>query len=89
MYRGDIGDKHAYDCPAGGTPSPIWGTNLYTDDSSVCTAAVHAGLITFEQGGTVTIKIRPGDRDYQASVQNHVVSQAWGISSGSFVFVEP
>ena len=88
-YRGEIGQRHHYDCPPGGSPSPIWGTGLYTDDSSVCTAAVHAGLISFEQGGTVTIKIRPGSEDYRSSVQNHVVSGAWGISSGSFVFVRP
>ncbi|HEX6654855.1 MAG TPA: LCCL domain-containing protein [Candidatus Limnocylindria bacterium] len=89
VYRGEIGQRHHYDCPPDGSPSPIWGTGLYTDDSSVCTAAVHAGLITFEQGGTVTIKIRPGSEDYRASVQNHVVSGAWAISSGSFMFVRP
>lgn len=88
VYRGEIGQKHDYDCPPGGSASPIWGTGLYTDDSSVCTAAVHAGLITFEQGGIVTIKIRPGREDYRGTVQNHVVSGNWAISSGSYVFVD-
>ncbi len=89
VHRGDIGQKFSYDCPPNGTPSLIWGTGLYTDDSSVCTAAVHAGLITFEQGGIVTIKVRPSDKEYQGSVQNHVVSGSWAIASGSYVFVKP
>ena len=86
-HRGDIGQRFDYRCPPGGTPAQVWGTRIYTDDSSVCTAAVHAGLITFEQGGSVTIEIRAGRREYPGSVQNHVVSADWGRWDGSYVFV--
>ena len=41
-------------------PATIYGTDVYTDDSSVCTAAVHDGKITIADGGTVTVEIRPG-----------------------------
>ncbi|WP_346729629.1 LCCL domain-containing protein [Corallococcus exiguus] len=37
----------------------MWGTDLYTDDSSVCVAAVHAGAIT-TAGGTVVVTISRG-----------------------------
>jgi hypothetical protein len=86
VHRGDIGQEFDYDCPAGGTPSLIWGTRVYTDDSSICTAAVHAGLITFARGGMVTIEIRPGRDSYRGSVSNHVVSSSWTKSDGSYVF---
>jgi hypothetical protein len=88
VYRRFIGKTFDYECPPNGTPSLIWGSGRYTDDSSVCTAAVHSGLITFDRGGTVTIKIRRGIRGYVGSVQNHVVSSSWAVSSGSFVFVQ-
>lgn len=86
--RGRIGERFVYLCPPGGRLStPVWGTGLYTDDSSVCTAAVHAGVITPGQGGKVTIEIRPGARSYYGSRRNGVSSRSYGAFVGSFVFV--
>lgn len=88
QLRGQNGQRYAYDCPAGGTLSGrLWGTGVYTDDSSVCTAAVHAGLITPEQGGRVIIEIRPGAASYQGSSRYGVTSRDYGAFAGSFVFV--
>ena len=86
--RGTSGERYAYDCPSGGSLLPLWGTRVYTDDSSVCTAAVHRGLITLEDGGTVTIEIRRGRDSYRGTSRNGVISQAWLEPwPGSFVFV--
>lgn len=86
--RGRNGQRFAFGCPAGGViGGRIWGTDVYTDDSSVCTAAVHAGLISPQGGGTVTIEIRPGLSSYQASTRNGVTSRPYGGWTGSFVFV--
>ena len=73
--------------PAGGTEYPIWGTGIYTDDSSIGTAAVHAGLINFAAGGTVTILILPGQESYIGLTQNGVTSLDWDAYVGSFEFV--
>ena len=54
-FRGQNGAHFVYTCPSYGTASSVWGTDVYTDDSSVCTAAVHAGRITLAGGGSVTI----------------------------------
>ena len=87
-FRGQNGTRYTYSCPAGGTPSGrLWGTDLYTDDSSVCTAAVHAGLIGAAQGGTVVIEIRSGAAAYTGSTRNGVSSRDYGNWSGSFAFV--
>lgn len=87
QYRGEDGRRYTYACPAGGTANTVWGTDVYTDDSSVCTAAVHAGKITFGAGGTVEIEIRPGLDAYEGSTRNGVATQPYGQWSGSFVIV--
>lgn len=86
--RGRNDEQFSFLCPAGGTiSSRLWGTDVYTDDSSICTAAVHAGLITPQNGGVVRIAIRPGASSYKGSTQNNVTSRAFGEWRGSFVFV--
>lgn len=86
--RGRTGQQFTFVCPAGGPMSSrVWGTNVYTDDSSICTAAVHAGYIEVASGGTVTIEIRPGQASYQGVNRNGVASRDYGSWAGSFVFV--
>jgi LCCL domain len=86
-FRGKNGSRYVYTCPSYGTVSSVWGTDVYTDDSSVCTAAVHASLITLAGGGTVTIEIRPGQASYVSSTRNGITSSAYGPWSGSYVIV--
>jgi len=88
--RGKNGQRFSYRCPGGGQlSSRLWGTDTYTDDSSVCTAAAHAGLITASGGGTVTIEIRAGASSYLGSVRNGATSNDYGSWGGSFVFIRP
>ena len=88
LHRGMDGEQFEYECPAGGQPDTVWGTDFYTDDSSVCTAAVHVGLITLEEGGTVTIEIRPGEDAYEASERNGIETSPYPAWGGSFVIVD-
>jgi hypothetical protein len=76
-------------CPPGGRAgSGPFGTGIYADHSSVCIAAVHAGVITFASGGTVTIEIRAGQDFYAGSPgQGGVTSSAAGSWPGSFTFI--
>ena len=85
--RGHYGSRFLFICPAGGTTGRLWGTGTYTDDSSVCTAAVHVGTITVTSGGSVTIEIRRGRAAYTGSRRNAVPSSSYGPWSGSFVIV--
>jgi len=87
QYRGRDYQRFVYGCPASGGPQTVWGTDVYTDDSSVCTAAVHAGAITFGSGGTVTIEIRPGLSSYEGSSRYGVTTLSYGAWPGSFVVV--
>ena len=86
-YRGANGQRYSYACPGGGEPSTIWGTDVYTDDSSICTAAVHAGVITLAKGGPVVIEIRAGQDSYTGSDRNGITSDDYGQWAGSYVVV--
>ena len=86
-WRGNNGSIYVVSLPAGGVASEVWGTDIYTDDSSIGSAAVHYGLITFASGGTVAIRILSGQLAYTGSDRNGVISEDWGAYDGSFEFV--
>ena len=86
--RGRIGELVDVDCDPDGEASAVWGTNVYTDDSSICTAAVHAGLITLADGGEVTFRLIPGEESYAGSSANGIDSSDYGSWGASFEFVE-
>lgn len=86
QYRTKDGEEFSFECPAPGEASQIWGVETYTDDSSVCTAAVQVGLITFEDGGTVDIKITGPQDEFPAGEANGVTSTRYGSWEGSFIF---
>jgi hypothetical protein len=74
-------------CPAnsGTGNGSVWGSGVYTTDSSICKAAVHAGAIT-ASGGTVTVKKSAGCGSYSGSTANGVTTQSWGSFDSSFFF---
>jgi hypothetical protein len=84
-YRGQNGRRVTVICPAGGSPGDVYGTDVYTDDSLVCPAAVHAGVIGFG-GGVVTLAIAPGASAYRSSSRNGITSRPFGAWQGSFSF---
>ncbi|MBN1944288.1 MAG: hypothetical protein JW797_01375 [Bradymonadales bacterium] len=81
---GDPGATHFVVCPGACTSNAVWGTGIYSDDSSVCTAAVHAGVTNGQLGGVVAVTIAPGQPGYTPSLANGVTSRAWGAWSRSF-----
>ncbi len=85
-YRGQNGYQLSCRCSAsmagGGS---VWGTDVYTDDSTLCRAAVHAGRIT-TSGGAIRAVISGGRSSYTGSTRNGVTSASWGSWSGSYSF---
>jgi hypothetical protein len=81
---GPVGTSYAVVCPPDGEASSLWGTEIYTDDSSVCTAGVHYGLITLEDGGEFVMTIFDGQESYEASEENGIESAEWGEWERSF-----
>lgn len=85
-HRYEVGSTFDYACPANGPLGAIWGTGVYTDDSDVCTAAVHAGVITRSVGGAVTIEMIDGQSSYCGSTRNGVTSRSYGAWLASYEF---
>ncbi|MBW3539018.1 MAG: protein kinase [Planctomycetes bacterium] len=82
-YRDKVG-RSLYFQVTGNTGGSLWGTGVYTDDSTLATAAVHAGVLRPGETGIVKVTILPGQLSYGASVRNGVTSSSWGEYSGSF-----
>ncbi|HEY8212445.1 MAG TPA: LCCL domain-containing protein [Myxococcaceae bacterium] len=81
------GEQYDYSCPGGGmTGAPVWGSDVYTDDSAICPAAVHAGKINTYYGGTAAIEVLSGQPSYTGSARNGVSSLDHGLWTRSFRF---
>jgi hypothetical protein len=81
---GDVGTKYKIECPQLCSGGSVWGTDTYTSDSSVCAAAIHAGVLK-ETGGTASVIIKAGEKTYKGSKRNGIVSsdyKAWERSFG-------
>jgi len=83
----DPGERKRFRCPGEGEAHPqIYGTGVYSSHSSICTAAVHAGLIAFADGGVVEIEYLDGRDQYVGTTRNGVTSKDYGSWRGSFRF---
>ncbi|HPD94027.1 MAG: hypothetical protein H6900_06525 [Rhodobacter sp.] len=85
-YRNQVGQTLAFTV-TGTASGSVWGSGVYTDDSSLAAAAVHAGVLRVGETGTVQVTILPGQQSYQASAANGVRSSNYGSWTGSYSFV--
>ncbi|WP_299746079.1 LCCL domain-containing protein [Devosia sp.] len=86
VYRGQNGTLLEFEV-TGSTTESVWGDDIYTDDSSIAAAAVHAGALQPGQTGIVVIEVMPGQASYSGSQANGVASRNYGPWDGSFKFV--
>ncbi len=75
-------------CSSAAITGSLWGTGLYTLDSSVCAAARQAGVVP-EGGGPVAVFVGGGCSSFSGSESNGVKSGDWGAYDGSFAFAYP
>lgn len=68
----------------GAADGSVWGSDLYTADSNLATAAVHAGALEIGESGIVVVEILPGENAYGSSVQNGISSRPWNAYSLSY-----
>lgn len=73
----------------GADSSSIWGTDIYTDDSHLDAAAVHAGVLTIGETGVVKVNILAGQSSYSGTTRNGVTSSNWGSYSRSYEVLAP
>ena len=80
--RGRVGATVTMDV-TGAADGPVWGTDVYTDDSSVAAAAVHAGLLRVGERGRIKVTMLPGQDSYDGTPRNGVASDSYATWGGS------
>lgn len=86
LYTPNMGDIRDFRCPSGCRFPTVWGTDVYTADSTICNAAIHAGVLTSE-GGVARIQITEVADEYVGSNRNGIESSSQATSSSSFIFL--
>ena len=86
-YESNVGKTYTFTM-TGTTVGSVWGTDTYTTDSFLTTAAVHAGVL--ERGATreVEVMVVPGQPSYKGSSRNGVTTSDWGAYEVSFRFAK-
>jgi hypothetical protein len=82
------GDIVRLTCADGCTSGSVYGTEVYTADSKVCTAGVHAGAIP-ATGGSFKAKIGGKESNFKGSEANGVTSKDWTSEWGPTFQVRP
>jgi hypothetical protein len=82
-YRGQNGKSYLFEV-TGRADLSIAGADIYTDDSALATAAVHAGALSAGQTGVVRVTILAGQASYDGTTRNGVTSGASTNYPGSY-----
>ena len=57
---------------------PLWGTDVYTGDSAIAVASVHAGVVKAGESAIVKVTVEQPLSRYAGSVRNGAASQDFG-----------
>jgi len=87
LFRDRVGETLSFSV-RGRDDQPVWGTTVYTDDSALETAAVHAGILRPGQRGIVKVRVLAGQDHYDGTKQHDIESAAFGRHPGSFRFMD-
>jgi hypothetical protein len=79
-------DKTIYFEVTGDTSGSLWGTDVYTTDSSLAAAAVHAGKVQPEETKVVKVTIVSPPPSFEGSTRHDVTSESYGSYPGAFRF---
>jgi len=87
-YAGKFGTKAAFTVTGAANGGTVWGDGPYTIDSSLASAAVHAGVLKDGQTGVVEVEIVMPPPAFNGSTQNGVTTTPYGaFPPGAFRFI--
>lgn len=87
-YRGQFEQLLRFEVQAS-SQGTVWGSDIYTDDSALAAAVLHAGLLQAGERGIVTVQMLPGQASYEGVNRHGVQSRSYGSWSGSYRFIGP
>jgi hypothetical protein len=82
-YQNQIGKRFHFRV-TGAQSGNLWGTDVYTGDSLLAAAAVHAGLLRSGQMGVVQVEIVMPPPQFQGSSRNGITSFPYGLYPGAY-----
>ncbi len=86
-YRDQVGKTFSFRV-IGTDEGSVWGgaDGIYTDDSILAKAAVHAGKVSIGEEAIVNVTILEGQSSYTGNKQNGIITSNWDSWDGSFKF---
>jgi hypothetical protein len=87
LYQGQIG-KVLRIRVLGVATGALWGSDVYTLDSTLGMAAAHAGVVGVGKTGVVKVRILAGQANYQGTTRNGINSMPYANFPGSFEFIK-
>jgi hypothetical protein len=82
-YKSQVGNVLFFRV-TGATGGEVYGSEIYSSDSDLATAAVHAGVLKFGDTQVVMVKILPAKSSFQGSDRFGITSKDWGMWPGSY-----
>jgi hypothetical protein len=86
-FEGQVGKMLAFKV-TGAVTGVVWGNDVYTSDSALATAAVHAGVLAAGKTGTVKVRMVAPPPAFGSSSRNGVTTLSYGPWSGAYEFVK-
>eukprot|EP01107_Rhizomastix_libera_P002507 TRINITY_DN1436_c1_g1_i4.p1 TRINITY_DN1436_c1_g1~~TRINITY_DN1436_c1_g1_i4.p1 ORF type:complete len:1935 (+),score=580.20 TRINITY_DN1436_c1_g1_i4:845-5806(+) len=86
-FRGQNGKVYTFDVTGTSDISKLWGSDIYTDDSTISDAAVHFGIVKPGETKRVNVVIEPALARYQSTTRNGLTSQSYESWKGSYRFI--
>jgi Ca2+-binding EF-hand superfamily protein len=83
QFRGHIGKTFLIEV-TGRHGGGVWGTDVYTDDSAIATAAVHAGVITVGEKAVIQVTVLAPPPQHTGSTRNGVTTGGFGQFGGAY-----
>jgi LCCL domain/EF hand len=72
----------------GAVNGAVWGSDVYTSDSTLAMAAVHAGALEVGKTGTVKVRIVAPPPSFTGTTANGVTTQSFGPFSGAYQIIK-
>lgn len=83
MTPADVGKSMLFEV-TGALEGTVWGSEVYTSDSSLAAACVHAGVLKVGQRGVVRVRVIDGQPSYRGTESHGIVSHSYGPWSLSY-----
>jgi hypothetical protein len=84
--QGEIGKVFHFRV-TGNVNGAVWGTGVYTSDSTLATAAVHAGVVQAGQIGVVKVRIVVPPPAFTGTTSNGVTTSDYGMFQGAYEII--